>query len=333
MRSLLAVPASNAKALLRTLTLGCDQIIIDLEDMVTPENWEYSTSPVVAYENNFGWRFMLIEKPWLLKSLRAETLLRELDQKIDSYIEIKPFKAEIESWDGKVLVTNVYIDGKPEASLSPLIGDIIHNQRSTLDSIYFALIKFKAGSRQEEFGLIENNLYFPVLDSESDFDKHLGIKQFGDEQLKLALKQFQPFHLVPDDTDFALKKSHYYKQLIALSNLDKHRGVNVVHMVADDITLIHSGELEYIGAKKIATRDSKHLKHEFHFENPFNSPQPEFDVKVSLALETPKGFEWVTSHSASSLLHTIQSQNNWAVAVTEYILDGGTEQLLAQLYV
>ena len=38
MRSLLVVPASDAKALLRTLSLKCDQIIIDLEDMVTPEN-------------------------------------------------------------------------------------------------------------------------------------------------------------------------------------------------------------------------------------------------------------------------------------------------------
>ncbi|CAN2229116.1 hypothetical protein MCEMZLE2_01416 [Candidatus Nanopelagicaceae bacterium] len=275
---------------------------------------------------------MLIEKPWLLKSMRSESLLQELDQKIDSYIETRPFRAEVESWDGKVLVTNVYIDGKPDAALSPLIGDIIHNQRSTLDSIYFALIKFKAGSRLEEFEIIENNLYFPVLDNETDFNKYLGIKQFGDEQLKLALKQFQPFHLVPDETNIELRKSHYYKQLIALSNLDKHRGVNVVHMVADDITLMHSGELEYLGARKIATRDSKHLKHEFHFENPLNSPQPVFDVKVSLALESPKGFEWVTSHSASSLLHTIQSQNNWAIAVTEYILGGGESQLLAQLY-
>ena len=46
MRSLLAVPASNAKALLRTLTLGSDQIIIDLEDMVTPENKESARANV-----------------------------------------------------------------------------------------------------------------------------------------------------------------------------------------------------------------------------------------------------------------------------------------------
>ena len=276
---------------------------------------------------------MSIESPWVLKSARAQQLLNEYDKIVDLYIESKPYRTEISSWDGKVLVTEVFIDGHPDESLSPLIGDILHNQRSTLDSLYFALVKYKAGQRTAEFDSISSNLYFPVLDNSSEFENYNGIRQFGDEQLKKALAQFQPFTLVPDDNNSELRKSHFYKQLIALSNLDKHRGVNVVHMVADDMTLFHSGDLVYRGAKKINTTDKKHLKHEFHFDNPLNSPRPEFDVKVSLALETPTGFNWVTNHSASSLFHTIQSQNKWAIAVTEYILGGGTEQLFAQLYV
>jgi len=272
-------------------------------------------------------------QPWRLKSARAHALLQEYDQIVDSYIDSRPFIAEISSWDGNVLVADVYIDGRPDETLSPLIGDILHNQRSTLDSIYFALIKYKAGERQEEFEAISNSLYFPVVDSVSDFNNYKGISEFGDQQLKTALTQFQPFSLVPDDNDLALKRSHYFKQLIALSNLDKHRGVNVVHIVADDLTIFHSGDLEYRGAKRIQTSHASHLRHEFHFRNPHNAPCPEFDVKISLALESPKGFDWITKYSASSLMHTIQSQTEWAVGVAEYILGGGTDQLLGQLYV
>lgn len=32
-------------------------------------------------------------------------------------------------------------------------------------------------------------------------------------------------------------------------------------------------------------------------------------------------------------MHTIQSQTEWSVAVIEYLLDGGADELLGQLYV
>lgn len=271
-----------------------------------------------------------MDNPWRVKFSRAEQHLKNLDAEIDTYLAGHPYKADVESWDGSTLITRVDITGSPSVEMSPLIGDILHNQLSTLDSIYFALIKYKSDN-ESKFKEIERKLYFPIVDDEAAFDKYPGIYEFGDSQLKRALRQFQPFHLVMEEGDVELRKSHIYKQLKAYANLDKHRGINVLHMVADDVTLFHSGDLKYLGARRLKSEHDKVLRHEFHFENPQNSDKPIFDVKINLALENPAGHTWVTNYSASSLLHIIQSHNNWAILVAEYILGGGTEDLLASL--
>jgi len=73
LRSVLYVPASNARALEKARTLPCDAVIVDLEDAVAPVAKPAARSAAVAAIRGGGWGHRLValrvnglETPWVL---------------------------------------------------------------------------------------------------------------------------------------------------------------------------------------------------------------------------------------------------------------------------
>jgi hypothetical protein len=264
----------------------------------------------------------MIEAPWKHKHVRAGKLLNEFDKLAANYIESTPFLSDLESWDGKELVISVNIEGIPKDELSTLVGDILHNQRSALDAAYFALIQKEASADLEGFNEIADKLYFPVVDSRAQLEKYPGIKQYGSSKTVDALEQFQPYRQSGDlDDEYGARlQSHYYKQLYAYSNFDKHKGVNVINMLVNDITLFHSGDIEFLGGQRLISDNPRILRYRFLFDRAVLAHPPQFSPMVILGLEPPPGRKWISEYAANSLLHIIQSQNEWALDVITYLL-------------
>jgi citrate lyase subunit beta/citryl-CoA lyase len=81
-RSLLFVPATNARAIAKARTLPCDAVIIDLEDSVGPEAKDQAReAAVAALREGFGGREVALrcnglDTPWGVADLKAAAAVR-----------------------------------------------------------------------------------------------------------------------------------------------------------------------------------------------------------------------------------------------------------------
>lgn len=98
-----------------------------------------------------------------LKFERARKLLLELNEEIRAHLEGGAFTAEnVDRADGGV-DTIVHIVKPAPASWSALMGDAIHNTRTALDHLAFALVSAAGGDT--------DNAYFPITDEEGGWGR------------------------------------------------------------------------------------------------------------------------------------------------------------------
>src|SRR5258708_3428291 len=78
LRSVLYVPASNQKAIVKAQTLPCDAIILDLEDSVAPEAKEAARCQAIdtVRQRSFGSRTLIIR----VNSLETEWGLADIEE-------------------------------------------------------------------------------------------------------------------------------------------------------------------------------------------------------------------------------------------------------------
>lgn len=116
----------------------------------------------------------------------------------------------------------------PNIPLDPfalIIGDVLHNLRSSLDHLVYALALNYTGSLSEE---VARNLQFPIF-GDKDWNGKMGVGNARFERNRKAwigaihpeaqafIKNLQPYHKGNAFAEHALWKFHQ------LSNLDKHR--------------------------------------------------------------------------------------------------------------
>jgi hypothetical protein len=105
-----------------------------------------------------------------------------------------------------------------------LLGDIVHNYRSALDCIAWALVEL--GKRpphtltEEE----QRRVYFPICSTRTEFDKTRRIRLPGVEKAEVEIaRSYQPYK-----AGRWLRETHPFAVLRELSNNDKHRSVQPV---------------------------------------------------------------------------------------------------------
>jgi hypothetical protein len=175
---------------------------------------------------------------WLAKLNHANGHLRRLRQVCDEYRARRPFYVEAEPTDRADKVQYRLHHEIPIPRDVPLIvGDILHNLRSALDSLVLGLIEHAEGRRLGEDEAVA--CQFPIYPDpdgfEKFFDNHKALRaRLMPDELRDAMRGVQPFHLdewaiargIADETRYA--ENAEYDALCTLnkvSNIDKHRRV------------------------------------------------------------------------------------------------------------
>lgn len=167
------------------------------------------------------------------KIKRAMSLIDELEGLCKEYINSEYFRIDrvpvgTNEWD---LILRV--DESPPLILGILVGDIVHNLRSSLD---IGLFHYLREANPRSFSNLDNKtlnaIKFPIFNSSARFSHTTWHAGLADEQLVLDLREVQPFRFL----DYAESDTEHLKiiessplwQLHGLWNADKHRGINLV---------------------------------------------------------------------------------------------------------
>jgi hypothetical protein len=178
------------------------------------------------------------ESTWQVKLRRAQRHLRELEQTVTAYRDTEPWSVLKEP--GRSPDETSYrlkINRPVPSEISAIAGDLVHNLRSGLDSIAYALAEEHLGRTLE--GKEVRVPAFPICLSQGDFDKFFGDKRrrdlYGPTQVE-AMACVQPFALVDEAVAMGVRVQDTAETVYAfddlgrlerLWNLDKHRRLAV----------------------------------------------------------------------------------------------------------
>jgi len=167
------------------------------------------------------------------KLKRAVELIDELEALCSTYINSQNFHLEKvlvgpNRWDLVLRMNEV-----PPLSFGVLVGDVVHNLRSSLD---IGLFHYLRDTNQNSFEALEpqalRGIKFPIFESVEGYQNTRWHGGLADEQLLLDLRDVQPFQnmeLVESENDVQnFIESSPLLQLQKLWNADKHRGINLV---------------------------------------------------------------------------------------------------------
>lgn len=116
-----------------------------------------------------------------------------------------------------------------------IVGDAIHNMRSALDHLAWALaVRHYKGVPPNDVKIIKD-IQFPVFSDGKHWPTHRYLKHMGAADVDL-LEQFQPFKLSSVQR-FVMRLErpgvipHALEALVAMSNSDKHRVIQLLYML------------------------------------------------------------------------------------------------------
>lgn len=157
---------------------------------------------------------------WARKHLDA------LDAEIESFVQSDTYAAAIH-YDAKqgCYVARIKVGrGLPE-HWSLMVGDIVHNLRSALDSLVYALALKHSGPPTEQEA---RSIQFLIADTQGEFvhPNRARLLSRVSPAAKAAIERLQPYHR--EDARF----KHTLSVLRDVSNVDKHRHLNITRATA-----------------------------------------------------------------------------------------------------
>jgi hypothetical protein len=237
------------------------------------------------------------------KLARAEKHLQALDSELAAYAEKNPysFRGEVQTETSR-WVARVEVREPIPIELSITVGDIVHNLRSALDHIAFALVP-KANRRRT---------MFPIYDDPEEFLCAVRVP---------AKRKRGPLGgLSPDSPAFALIESaqpyaggnppdshHPLRILAALNNEDKHRTILARSMALTNdpspaLTVVAGWHVE--PAEEYTVNVNKLLEDGAEIASAdvtITGPEPNMHVAYELHFEVAFGKEGVTAYSLTLL--------------------------------
>jgi hypothetical protein len=217
--------------------------------------------------------------------VRAQEHLEALTREVRRFKDSKPYRVihEDDPQTGEKLIHAVPIRN-PDAELSLVLGDLVHNLSAALDHAVFGLSVQEAGrplDRREQ-----QSLGFPICMSAADFERQARSQlRFLSHGPKSVVDAAQPYH-GPTET---ARLNHPLAELREMWNADKHRtlllvaahpelfGIGMRHEVADGAHRFTGPRVEFgtIVSRLAAGTDQDDVR------------EPYFEVKVTLPPDGP----------------------------------------------
>jgi hypothetical protein len=188
---------------------------------------------------------------WWAKLRRANTHLETLAKLVDEFAASEPYTLDREPGDRpNELAYRLHIRHETPAEISTVIGDVLHNLRSALDSVAYELAVRSKG--EPLTGREEQVTAFPWRPSSSEYDRFFGIGvdaknpdaahlvlrgRIYSQEAKNAMRVVQPFSwletaTLPPTERSRIAHAHFkwsaIHRLNQLSNIDKHRRLSTV---------------------------------------------------------------------------------------------------------
>jgi hypothetical protein len=171
---------------------------------------------------------------WWAKLERAAVHLGSLRQQVAAYRAADPYEVAPEPTGTPGLTAyRLHIRQRVPVEISTIVGDIVHNLRSALDSLAYEMALRHVGqplNREQEKASA-----FPVCETPERFDKWFTTNKrdamYGPDERR-AFRIVQPFAIAEAAGDPAAYAGTYRwddkRRLNELSNLDKHRRLAVL---------------------------------------------------------------------------------------------------------
>ncbi|MFA9446326.1 hypothetical protein [Egicoccus sp. AB-alg6-2] len=154
-----------------------------------------------------------------MKLQRAHFLLSELREAMNGFFRERPYTLEAAEAPNGDLVTRVRVSAEPPLEWSALAGDIVHNLRSALDHVAWALVA--------EEGQPDEWTCFPITDKERSFGDRARKALRGAPEARQMVRGLSPWR--DGNEDLWL--------LHRLNIVDKHRLLLVVGSASTGIGL------------------------------------------------------------------------------------------------
>lgn len=174
------------------------------------------------------------------KIVRAQEHIRQLNYEINTFLQSKPYTISGEHRnDGKEYVFVVRQPPVIPLRFSAIIGDIIHNLRSSLDHLIYGLIVKNSGTPT-------NKNQFPICTTAEYYKEATNQKKClhgVSDSAKSIIKSLQPYNTTPIDRSTLLAIHN-------CNNIDKHRLLIVTTAIATmGKTITINDNFDFTGVK------------------------------------------------------------------------------------
>jgi hypothetical protein len=179
------------------------------------------------------------------KLRRAKKHLYEFEQSVAEYLVTetfgpsRQFENHIPEKSGRPGITwRARLGSPPSEALATQAGDVLHNLRSALDHMAWATVSRYRGTPEipaTRFPMVEERL------TKDDKVKKVTIAGSIPDDVSDFLDSLQPYHRVDDPT------LHSLAMLSHLSNVDKHRTLNLLAVDFGRVTIQFFGERQRVG--------------------------------------------------------------------------------------
>ncbi len=176
-----------------------------------------------------------------LKLARADFQIRSLTDQISSWISSNPTTARCELSEGRLgfrLIVQDFAENAPIDHWGLLIGECVHNLRSAIDNLAFALSRLRHDPPSKPSAIA-----FPIYQDRSMFEKsgRAKLDQMPDTAREL-IELVQPFQRDGSE-EMSTPDRDALILLQWLSNADKHRVPSVVLIAPTEMS--HSGKVTF----------------------------------------------------------------------------------------
>jgi hypothetical protein len=247
-----------------------------------------------------------------LKLARAVVQAKTLANAISVWASENPIGARCELRESRLgcrLVVEDFADPSMVDDWGLLLGECIHNLRSSLDNLAFALARLRCDPPEKP-----SKIAFPIFETRAEFEKRgrANIDQLPEQAVAL-IELVQPFQR-GNSKEGGRPDLDALVHLQRLNNTDKHRVPPIVLIAPTNVA--HSLQVEFNSEEDAAANTPPDttlwvgpLKPgvvllDYKTSRPIASVKGRFDGQAVVAIQTPKGFERVDTYVQSITYYT-----------------------------
>lgn len=283
------------------------------------------------------------ECPWWAKLRRAEDLIGEVAV-LSSALNTSGvgWRIDREAADERSWTYRFHILRPIPADLAVLVGDAIHNLRSSLDQIAYHFAERRAGELSDKQ---ERLTEFPIKGTVDDFERWLTEKKYGLRRQDLygtdevrALKCVQPFAFAEearehDVEDWGVSPEDELREdpaniLNALWNVDKHRRLPRLNWVVPSMAWPHIEGVEPTSVPLYSTLTDGQVIMEDVGVCARPDRMPQFDVDLQIE-DSPS---WTDRSLTKVLEALLASVGGWMVPRMLHVADGNEAPFIVRRF-